>query len=104
MSLVLNHSLLFVTCSSNERKNKINQLLPNASVLVYKLGFSIWGTIIFVHSDNCIKEHELSSLYKIGQYNIFMMFRHFLLYYYCLFIYGLNMIKKQNSWKNKSLC
>ena len=66
MSLVLNHSLLFVTCIPNEKKNKINQLLPNAGVLVYKLGFSIWGTIIFIHSDNCIKEHELSSLYKIG--------------------------------------
>lgn len=66
MSLLLNHSLLFINYKYDENITKRNSLLPNFAVLVYKLGFSIWGSIIFIDSNPCIEEKNILILYKTG--------------------------------------
>ena len=66
MSLLLNHGVLFINYTYNENVKKINQLAPNFGILIYKLGFSIWGSILIIHSKHCIEESNIHILYKTG--------------------------------------
>ena len=66
MSLLLNHGVLFINYTYNENVKKINQLAPNFGILIYKFAFSIWGSILIIHSKHCIEESNIHILYKTG--------------------------------------